>query len=568
MRGWKCCVLRNYRFRQKMENKELHSVHAFMLPLRWDYLPKGYSPVTGKDKFSFDERTNMQKMCDYLLKSGWERNFYRIEGQAENYNELTYFHAFAAKTLFDLQQPLEKNNTIIDDHKVMAYFCIEPEKGENAYYKIATSTDEFLLELTGISLHIYNSGVAILTYNLENYSYSNPEEILKINEFGRRIYPQFLTNNANATDAVKNVFHPCSIQVFSTKISNGYPVKEDFSHFDDISTLETHKNSGNGQYTYGTIVKIPAYVTCLFNDSFVFAAKEERQEKIRFNLLADDRMFFQCWYGNNDVAKKLKEKTSTAKQEEIYGYENSCFLYAFLNGDRSTDKLGIGNNAMLKKNIEDSVYTRWAEYGTIYGFTRDSFVAVTQSKEIMGALDISMHVKTMYYQMAVISLAQRAIILRFSAEVSSLADLGKTNRIQASDLIGKIYLNYIEFINKIYFREVTSHLQGIEIYSLFHKVMRIADDVKDLDHEIQELHNFSTMIKQDKQGVEAQWLSRIATIYLPASVIFSILGANFLPQDGLRFVNKHFDWISVFWIGVGLLPSLCYYIYFKFRKKK
>ena len=427
-----------------------------MMPLRWDYLPQGYGTQKGdKDmlQFSFDERTDMQVMNSFLLKSGWERKFYRINNQAENYNELTYFHGFVTKTIFDLQQPSEDTIAKVDDNKVMTYYEIEPLDDEDAYYKIETSVGNYTLSLKGISLHCYNTGVAILTYNIENYEYKLQEDILKINEFGRRVYTPFLTNDLMAGKKAKEYAHPKSIGICCSKINNGAPVLEDFSHYDDLAAMETHQVINN-KYVHGLIVKLPKHISVLFGDAFVFNAKHQAENKIRFNVLADERMFFQCWYGDDKIATN------------IYG-------------DKDPKWPSIANDTMMNEDLEKITYNRWLGYGTVFGFSKDSFVCITETLNEF-SIPVHTHMKTMYYQMAVLSLAQRASVLRFSAEVSTLADLGKANKTKAVELIEKLHLNYIEFINKIYFREVSSQIQGIEVYQKFQTVMNMVNDVTDL----------------------------------------------------------------------------------------
>jgi hypothetical protein len=528
-----------------MKNKDgkyLISTHSFMMPLRWDYLPKGYGPKKDMLQFSFDERTNMPVMNDFLLKSGWERKFYRINNEAENYNELTYFHGFVTKTIFDLQQSSETTIEKVDDNKVMTYYEIEPLLDEDAYYKIETSRQTYTLSLKGISLHCYNTGIAILTYNLENYECSVPDDVLWINEFGRRVYTPFLTNDLLAGNKAKeNNAHPKSIEIYCSKINNGLPIVEDFSHYDDLAAMETHQVMNN-KYEHGLIVKLPDHIKKLFNDSFVFNAKHQEEYKVRFNVLADERMFFQCWYGDDEISKTVKNEN------------NPKFLYAFIHGDKDPKWPSIANEKMMTKELEDITYNRWLGYGTMFGFSKDSFVCITEAVDKL-YIRIDTHMKTMYYQMAVLSLAQRASVLRFSAEVSTLADLGKANKIKAVELIEKLHLNYIEFINKIYFREVTSQIQGIEVYQKFQLVMNMTNDVKDLDTEIKELFNYASMIRQDQQQSESQRLTNIATWFLPAGVIVGIMGMNAYVKDDMNWGGSA-DWAVWRWIVFAIALSL------------
>ena len=67
---------------------------------------------------------------------------------------------------------------------------------KNSFYTIVSREEEkeFKLNLDSISLTLFKTGVGILSYQLSNNNYKEFEEIIKINDFGRRIYPPFSYN--------------------------------------------------------------------------------------------------------------------------------------------------------------------------------------------------------------------------------------------------------------------------------------------------------------------------------------------------------------------------------------
>lgn len=550
-----------------MANKTKYpfSVHSFMVPLRWDYLPSDFDIKGSKESIDFDIRTDVKEFAKLLENTAWKRTFYRINNSPELYNENTYFHAFATRTLFDMQQHNEIDESVISDNKTMVYYEIETD--ENDYYKINADHKIYKLKLSGLSLHIYNTGVAILTYNLENWQYAESEQILQINEFGRRIYPQFLSNEKPYTEATKKTFLARELEIQSAKLNYGIPIQDDFTQYDTLEIKDTHKVDELGNYQPNTIIDIPNIIKKLFNDNFIYTAKEEinTKNRIRFNILIDDRMFFQSWFGNNALANSFSKEIKLHDNETNgFAYAHSNFWYAYMYGDKTEHNLGIANKFMQEKNSIDNTYDRWVEYGTLFGFTRDSFVCISKDLETFRKPDVRIHMKTMYYQMAVLCLAQRATVLRFSAEVSGLADLGKTNKAQVSKRIQQLYLNYIEFINKIYFREVTPQIQGIEIYSKFQQIMNIHNDVKDLDNEISELHEYVSLLQDEERNEEAAKLNRLATIFLPATLVFGILGANFFNDD--KFLSEFLSIRSILWIAFGFIPSIIIYYILKNKR--
>jgi hypothetical protein len=274
-------------------------------------------------------------------------------------------------------------------------------------------------------------------------------------------------------------------------------------------------------------------------------------------------MFFLCWYGNNEFAN------NTGKC-----YQCDKWWYSYIFGDKSPGG-SIANDVMMKKQLSDHTYDRWSRYGTLYGMSRDSFVCLSADAKYLnkwGLPLLDVHMNTIYYQIAVLALVQRASVVKFSAEVAGLADMAKAQSDNSTlNRIKDLYMNYIEFINKIYFREITSQIQGIEIYNQFHKVMRIADDVKDLDGEIQELHNYAEMVKQYQIARRSETLNKVGLPLVMASLIAGILGINFIP-DGAKIFGQRM--IPEFWkalipiVGIPILLSLVIMAYRWTNKKR
>jgi Mg2+ and Co2+ transporter CorA len=150
--------------------------------------------------------------------------------------------------------------------------------------------------------------------------------------------------------------------------------------------------------------------------------------------------------------------------------------------------------------------------------------------------------------MAELCLLHRATVLSFSDEVTHVSNLiekkKSKNRISL-EKIDDLYKHYILFINKIYFREVTAQEQGIEMYDMMQKIMRIPNDVKDLDKEIGELNHFASK-------EEAHNLTRLATIFLIPTLIASLLGMNVIPgfKDLPKYLIFEGEIVWQFWTSI------------------
>lgn len=485
-----------------------HSKHTFMFPFQWDYI-KGI-----KKESSYNERAKLKDFERLFesLDNGLKKVKYKIDNDTEKYNEYTYFHSFVRKAMF-----------YTEDKDFLRYYELDAPNGEYniEYLKQNESTKEFetitlQLSLDSICVHTYDIGVGVISFNLTNYKYQNQESILAINEFGRRLYPQFMTDKnrlgAKEVFLANRIYGNIGTLEFDedfTAYQNPIDVDNTFLPPDHIKKVFGYM----GQEQLGDM-----------DNKFVFTKQYEKKDTIRIRQVTDDRMFFLSYYQNGALVDSLAERN----QDNEFNYLLNNFWYSYVYGDK--DSPTIKNDIFQKIQIEKHSYTRWIDAqrmsgynGTIYGITRDSFVAIGGSK-IFGS-----HMQTMYYQMAILCLVQRAGILRFSWEVSQITNQIFSNKKANSDnAIKDLYENYIRFINQIYFREVSPQIQGIELYTIFQEAMNLDKDVKDLDGEMQEIFNYLSVREQTKLG-------KVANLFLPAALLTGFLGMNTFGENAFKY---------------------------------
>ena len=163
--------------------------------------------------------------------------------------------------------------------------------------------------------------------------------------------------------------------------------------------------------------------------------------------------------------------------------------------------------------------------------------------------------------MAELALLQRTSVIAFSDEVTHISDTVHNDKQDDDNLIRRIqnlYGMYILFVNKIYFREITAQEQGIEMYDILHKVMRIPEHVKDLDSELDELNRYAAMLEQKRENEEMKNHTILATIFLPAMLISGILGMNLFEgkediPGAIYSLQAHWFWWPVWIIFILIL---------------
>ena len=457
----------------------VYSYHNFLFPFRFDRAIEAFSDRHEfYKKFSFDKRVNIdEKFKNSLEKDGWQYQKYEIKDHL-NYNEFVYFYDFVKDSLFNTQD-FKKGAT--------SYLFKKEIEKETKYIIKLKNREPYELKLTDITLRIFDTGVGILSFEIENDSYSQLEDILNINEYGRRIYPQFLSKDFNL-DRVKESFLAEYIEV------NGK--NEDFKR-------EYKK------------IEIAKFVLETLGDSFTADICKKGENYIQ--PILDDRMFVVSHILSNDFSGYVKEDN----------LPDLWYEYVFV--DKYRNKM-VQNKKMQDSLIEATTYKRWQNYGTLFGITRYSFVVLTDSGDFSKDFLLN-HTKTLYFQMVLLLLAVRASILRFSDEITAISDIDADK--STAEKISNLYKNYLRFKNKLYFKEVTAQEQGIELYDLLRKNMRIDSDINDLQNEMSSLYSYAFMLQEKSEKEQMNNLTKLGTIFLPPTFIAGIFGMNVFPEGFL-----------------------------------
>ena len=184
-----------------MEENTLHSTHILMFPFVFTEEVETINEMLVKDKL-------------------WKYEKFEVEASTENYNEYIYFYEYVRKALYS-DKPMKSKQTSY-------YFEYIEQFGK---YILEVKNKQYELEIDGISMRTFNTGVGILSIELSNTKYYDPKSILIINDFARRLYPQFL-GKEKGLDDVKNELLPQSITLLLDK-----EIKEDFSYYSDINSF-------------------------------------------------------------------------------------------------------------------------------------------------------------------------------------------------------------------------------------------------------------------------------------------------------------------------------------------
>ena len=436
-----------------------------------------------------------QTDIDRMLKiASWEREeFYYEKGDfASNFSEMGYFYDFSSGALFD--DPTS-NNRVLTTYR----FPI----GQEAEYTIKINKYGnkkcYTLKIDKIELNVYDEKAAILSFHLNNDKYTDIQDILYINDFGRRIYPQFLVNDNEGNidlEKTKNIFLADSICV---NLGTMPPCEDDFS-----------------SYSRKTV---PPYTM----PSFIKALLPVPMSECRW--LLDDRMYVVSYFQNKEFSDRMKSFGSVGKWLDKKRIEWWWYQYVFMDNDDPTCQ----NEDMFREFLKQATYMRWSNYGTFTGISRYSFTSLI-GEDTIGLLR---HTRTMYYRMASLVLAQRVLSLYYSREISEISRDLDENKLTNKELrkrVNTLNRDYLRFVNNVYFREITPQDQGIELYDMMQIQMNIKRDEEGLSAEVEQLYHYLTMSNDEQRNIEAETLSVIATLFLVPTLITGIWGMN-LKED-------------------------------------
>lgn len=446
------------------------SFHTFMFPFQWR--------IRDFDDRPFSEQINLNNI-QYNSSPHWDR-ITAIADEKENddlYNERNYFYEFVHPALYDDGSP----KTLIRHFERR-----EPKHGSVTYTIVCgNSQREYVLDVTSINLNLYSTGVGVLTIYLENNRYPGFEDVLVINQYGRRVFPAFIGDVNIRTELAHRIGFDGLDGVYS----------EDFCRYTNQAKSNT-----------------PA--------SFIPKMVHEVAGNVQMQPVIDDRMFVLCWCKNDELTRAFE-----TNYEEFILHNEDWYKFVFVD---KHDSLSCQNDAMRQTLIRQATYERWQKSCSLYGVSRYSMVFLTNSATDIYAPFLFSYFETEYARMAELVLMQRATVLRFSSEVTKISNM--EDRKGFGSRVSSLYKEYIRFENQIYFREISAQDQGIEMYQKLYDAMNLEKQVEKLDEEIEELYNYVSLREDRRTNRTMSLLTWITTIFLPVTLI-----TGFFSMGGYAF---------------------------------
>ena len=450
-------------------------------------------------------------------------------------------------------------------HEDQTLHADESEKMSNRFKK--NMIFKASLRVNGIRVKLFDSGVGMLIFELENYDLPSERDVTKINEYGRRVFRPFvdlkkdilIVDDLNNTEIKVDEYGDCSLCADSLTLKYGETAIID-------GVINGSKVDGVYEIKLSPIIKYlftnKENKTCISTRIYKSHGKQKDHAsegcskdtdytEFCIEPLIDDRMFVACVYNSKsfvrdvcawDFEQKQYHYISDATTMELTEQNAARRFYelVFIDGNGLTCQ----NRTMLRDMNRAHSYARWIEYGTLMGISEYSMVSITGDE--IDVYNINPFL-TEYVEMVILVLAQRASLLAFERAISDVT----CKNISKLD-IEEIHRKYVAFESELLITEVTSQQQGIEIYDILLKNLMIEKLKKDLDTQINSLYELHTA---DHEGRENKLLNFLAVI--GAAEIFGNLGSDLVNAFLSKFCENPptvSQW--PFTVGIGVVGMI------------
>lgn len=480
-----------------------YSYHTFLYPFLWNrknYKNRaefersiGAEPEDGgcKSCLIWEPDDIIDKDC-HLCHHTMDENV--AEDAKWEYQAFQYYNSAARKALYRM------------DGDIVHNFKRRGVCPESARYIIKKNDISYVLRINGIRLKLYDTGVGLLIFELEYHledaktEEAAREDVRKINEYGRRLYPEFIS------DHNFEVYNLCadeiSIQLSScTEIMTAHFFKPGTDRESWKKTCERFLQNPSA---------LPEIIRgILWGDKI----SRESEEKDLIIPAIDDRMFvcccildsdyadsflgYQAWPGGEDSDKIKALNGQRHNWKFMTDWDKGTELYALANVDSTS--ASCQNRLMLDQYFEEQLYLRWLESGTIHAVTNHSMVCLTSKKVL---LEVVFPFLCLYEQMCALVIVQRASLISMDSQITDA--VAKNERVDSEELI-RLEKEFAKFQGELLLGEVTSQIQGIEIYEKLQKMLFIDKLEANIQKQLSNLYQIArTELESEEAKLRAQ----------------------------------------------------------------
>ncbi len=445
------------------------SYHTFILPFIWNAEGSNKKSV---DRFCDCFANNPNWVCTDFEQEHMLNTNVELLSDADAYllyAEYQYFNPAARRAIYGFGAEIVHN------------YCFNPAAVRNkGRYIIEAKGETYTLITNAIRLRIYNTGVALFVLECENprggeYAHQNNKDAVKnINDYGRRICMPFLPNKANG------YFTVCA-----DKLTLSIDGVGDF--FEDYMSFAHSINSTADIYGRVCLTHMCDFIKKLlgYGSDCVFSSNSNHavDDKDVFYIYPaiDDRMFVACVVFDKELSEHYCKVAYSPNDET----SKDLYELAFVDHKGGCSCM---NDDMRSELLEKHVYRRWVgcSEGTVITVANQSLISVTDYEPTVNSFI------TQYYQLCCLCLAQRASIINFQREATTISQSiekqGHSINTATITRILDLQERFVAFQSQLSFAEVTSQEQGIDLYNMIMESFYIEKERGELGSQLESLY--------------------------------------------------------------------------------
>lgn len=485
-----------YKTYEQLRNLRPYSSHTFVLPFT----------IIGREQshneWSSPSKDMWVKIDSFKDMPYFHQKYYPLTSkQADDYLFYTFERFFNDEFL-----------EVVKGSKSINY---KLKKGDFDYYQIIiheknNKKSSYFLQLDSVFLRFLDEAqnLGFLVISCHNLDYPLTDDINRINQYGRRVYEPFLSEDPVYQES------PYDLRLVSQAQKEEW--SEDSTPSKDVDFVQKPKSA------------IKDLLTWFFGDRVDLFYKQTDNRPLLTSII-DDRMFVHSNFVLKPNEFELLADSIRGKEyseffqaiashdlKAIYEQEQQLYKYIYIDNGYPTYQSPVS----IRDVLEQSVYDRWLDYGTFYGVTQHSMQMFLKQPTPPGFLFTYFYSE--YLELSLFVLAQRMKILDFSFRAGAVAESIKDGDRAAVQKSLDLQKDYVVFKNQYLLAEISPQEQAVDLYRRLQKNLYVAEQKELLDDQIQSLYEIGITQDNIRQNEQNNLLNRIA-IGLAVLTIFTAL---------------------------------------------
>ncbi len=369
-------------------------------------------------------------------------------------------------------KPIRSSLYTLEKEPIIVKNYIYDYLDEYNYFKILVKGKEYILNIRDIRLRLYKTGIGMISFEFTNDKYNTIEAMGAINSFSKMIYPPVMP--------LKKAHEEGFPQSITMKLNDKTYIEERF----------------DSNY-YQEVLEISRLIMRILGEPFVSFNSNKTKKGILIEPILGNQMFCCCNCQKSVCADY--ESSGEIKKEQLEEFMS-------INKYRSY----AGESSYIQN-----------EY-SVYGINRYMLLCLTKK----------WHEARLYNQLVTLVLMQRATLLSLSTEIARISTLPKY---KIAGAISSVYEIYVQFINQLYFKEVTEEEEGARIYEELTKIFKIGVELEQLNFEIDEVYEYATLIERSASNMKVQLLTITGAALVIPSFVTGFFGMNIFKDEAAHW---------------------------------